>query len=367
MTITDSLDISLESRVRWRSLIAPAVAGFWFGYLVLHPLSMVIFQCLDPRIAHAGHHGTDQILAPIAHSFHADMLMMGLVFGMVGASITTFYGYHRLALTLQKERLAEQLAHNERLRAELAEQAEQLRENNEELARLELANRRTSQFMAHDFKTALACVGGFAGTLLKRPELHENKEVADALACIRRQAHRMMGSVTDLLEFARAREGLAPRVEPVSPAQLLREAVGDFSLPAQATHVALGDRNACCPAVSGDPRLLRRVLCNLIANAFAHNSRETHVWVDAEIDESGAGVLFSCGDDGAGIPPKVLPSIFKEFTTAGDPAGGSTGLGLAFCRTVVEAHGGRIWCENLDRGARFLFTIPLHKEHDNDK
>ena len=85
------------------------------------------------------------------------------------------------------------------------------------------------------------------------------------------------------------------------------------------------------------------------------------------MDESNKHVLFSCRDDGAGIPTEVLPEVFTEFTTTGNALCGSTGLGLAFCKSVVEAHGGRIWCENLPQGARFLFTIPLHKEHENDE
>jgi signal transduction histidine kinase len=81
--------------------------------------------------------------------------------------------------------------------------------------------------------------------------------------------------------------------------------------------------------------------------------------------ESRTEVLFSCRDDGAGIRQDLLPSIFTEFTTTGNSSGQCTGLGLAFCKTVVEAHGGHIWCENLERGARFLFTIPLNKEYGN--
>jgi signal transduction histidine kinase len=79
-------------------------------------------------------------------------------------------------------------------------------------------------------------------------------------------------------------------------------------------------------------------------------------------------VIFSCCDDGAGIPPEVLPSVFNEFTGTNDPLLESTGLGLAFCKTVVEAHGGRIWCESTpEQGASFCFTVPLPKEPNNER
>ena len=369
VTITGSPDVSPGPCIRWQRLAWPATAGFLFGYIVLHPVSMVVFQWLDPRVAAAVPHGkAGGLLGPIAHSFHLSMLPMGLVFGVIGALITTFYGRHRLMLTVQRDRLAEELTRNERLREELAEQTDTLKRNNEELARLELANRRTSQFMAHDFKTALGCVAGFSAHLLEHPRLREDGDVADALICIRRQAHQMMGSVTDLLEFARVREQGDPRMKLISVTELLQEAVSDFSLPAHAEQVTLGDNHACCPRVLADPRLLRRVLCNLISNALKHNRPGTHVWLDAQVDKLCTEVTFSSCDDGAGVPPEVLPTIFTEFAGTNDSSGDSTGLGLAFCKAVVEAHGGRIWCESTQRqGARFYFTVPLHKEPKNDQ
>ena len=154
-------------------------------------------------------------------------------------------------------------------------------------------------------------------------------------------------------------------MESTSVPGLFEEAVSDFSLPAHAKQIALGEQHRSCPTAWGDPRLLRRALCNLISNAIRHNGPETHVSLDAQMDESGRQIRFVCWDDGAGIPLDIFPSIFTEFTTVGDASGGSTGLGLAFCRTVVEAHRGRIWCESSPQGARFLFTIPLDKENHN--
>ncbi|HIQ22787.1 MAG TPA: HAMP domain-containing histidine kinase [Planctomycetes bacterium] len=344
--------------VRWPHLAWQAVAGLLLGYFLLHPLSMVIFQSLDPRLAeHQGDGG--HWWAPIFHSFHWEMQPMGLVFGVVGAGIAGTYGYWRLVVAFQRDRLAEELRRNELLRQQLAEQAERLRRSNRQLARLERANRRTTQFMAHDFKTALNCVGGFASQLLEKPSLRDDPEVARALAAIRRQAHRMMGSVTDLLEMARVREGGRPNRRTVSATQLLEEAVEDFSLPAVGGRLTVGPKHRSCPPLEADPQLLRRVLCNLISNALRHNGPRTCVTVDAELAASGAEILFRCRDDGQGVPEERLSEIFTEFATTGDSASGATGLGLAFCRSVVEAHGGRIWCENLPRGAQFLFTIPL--------
>jgi signal transduction histidine kinase len=325
---------------------------------------MLVFRWLDPHIAAAEHGGKpgSSSFHP-THAFDRSMLSVGLFFGTVGALTATLYGRHRLTLAAQRDRLLEELTRSELLRAKLAEQTEMLRQKNEDLARLESANRRTSEFMAHDFKTALDCVGGFATELLERPRLLEDRDVVDALVTIRRQSHRMMGNVMDLLDFARIREMHQPRMTTTSVTELLREAVGDFSLPALVEHVALGQHYPSCPTLSANSRLLRRVLCNLIANAVKHNRPGTRVEVDAQVDEVRREVRFSCCDDGEGIEPEVLPVIFTEFATTSEATGHSTGLGLAFCKAVIEAHGGRIWCESRpQKGARFFFTVPLRRE-----
>jgi signal transduction histidine kinase len=222
--------------------------------------------------------------------------------------------------------------------------------------------------MAHDFKTSLGCVAGFATQLLQRPRLQEDHDVAAALICIRRQANVMIGNVTDLLEFSRVREGHQPRMKPVSVAELLQETVSDFSLPAHTERITLGDNYTGCPSLFADPRLLRRVLCNLISNAIKHNRPDTKVQLDAQLVESRTEVVFSCRDDGIGIPTEVLPSIFTEFAGTNDSSHDSTGLGLAFCKAVVETHGGRIWCESTtEQGTQFFFTVPLPQEPNNDR
>jgi signal transduction histidine kinase len=363
-----SPDTSLGPRIAWPSLLRQAAAGVLFGYFVLHPASMVIFQWLDPRMAGAMPDGIwAGFSGPIARSFDGDHFPKGIVFGMIAGLIAAIYAHHRLALTRQRDRLVEELRRREELHRRLASHLERLVQKNEELARLELANRRATQFMAHDFKTALNCIRGFSHELLEKPALREDPETVGALVCIRRQAQRMLGSVCDLLQLARVRQRHDPPREAVSVAAVLHEAVSDFSLPAHAEQIVLGGHYPDCPPVWANPPLLQRVVCNLISNALKHNGPGTRVWLDAQVDEGGGEVVFSCRDNGAGVPPEILPSLFEEFATSGDLAGGSTGLGLAFCKAAIEAHGGRIWCANSPRGAQFSFTIPLAQSLSQDR
>ena len=111
---------------------------------------------------------------PIAHSFELDNLPMALVLGGMVASMVTLFSYRALAPSWQTARLAEELRRAETLRAELQERAERLAQGNEELAKLEEANRRSVQYMVHDFKTALSCIGGFSEVLLDKPALQRD-------------------------------------------------------------------------------------------------------------------------------------------------------------------------------------------------
>lgn len=119
--------------------------------------------------------------------------------------------------------------------------------------------------------------------------------------------------------------------------------------------------NACpadAPSVWADAKLLRRVLQNLIGNAIKFTPAQGRVQISAEV-QAGEKLMVSVFNTGAGIPPDVQGRLFEKFAT-GRQSGRGTGLGLAFCKLVVEAHGGRIWAESeLGQGAVFRFTLPL--------
>jgi two-component system sensor histidine kinase ChvG len=77
--------------------------------------------------------------------------------------------------------------------------------------------------------------------------------------------------------------------------------------------------------------------------------------------KAGAQVLITVEDDGPGIPPENLETVFERFYTAppkGAAFGGNSGLGLSIARQIIEAHGGKIWAENSGEGARFCLSFP---------
>lgn len=120
------------------------------------------------------------------------------------------------------------------------------------------------------------------------------------------------------------------------------------------------------PQVCIDEDMVRRVLVNLVDNAIKHSQESQHVLVSASQVQLPPGkmVLVSVSDQGIGIPPEYRTKIFEKFErikTKSNSKG--LGLGLAFCRLAIEAHGGTIWVDDAPGGgARFNFTLPTNRE-----
>jgi signal transduction histidine kinase len=102
------------------------------------------------------------------------------------------------------------------------------------------------------------------------------------------------------------------------------------------------------------------VLTNLIGNAIKFTPAGGVVRVTARADDSGRSkLLVSVSDTGEGIPPQIQDRLFQKFVV-GQQEGRGSGLGLAFCKMVMEAHGERIWVEDTsERGTTFTFSLPL--------
>ena len=146
---------------------------------------------------------------------------------------------------------------------------------------------------------------------------------------------------------------------------LIREALGLVRDDLQ-THriVVQAERNERSPRIKGDQIQLQQVLVNLLTNAIdamATNDRERVLCVRCEVHDSGS-VMVSVEDTGKGVEPSAADRIFSPlFTTKAH----GMGMGPSICRSIVEAHEGRLWATaNLPRGAIFHFTVPAHPEVD---
>jgi signal transduction histidine kinase len=177
------------------------------------------------------------------------------------------------------------------------------------------------------------------------------------------KAHELLDLIGDLLEIARIEDG-ALVLEPteIAPAPLLDELVRDWEIRFQQAGVRLAvDVAPDVPTVVADRPLLKRVIGNLLQNAVTHSAKPVTIRLSARPDPG--GVLFTVADAGPGIPREYHELIFRKFETGrtrAAPRVRSSGLGLAFCQLVVEAHGGRIWVQSEDgRGSQFHILLPL--------
>jgi two-component system sensor histidine kinase KdpD len=110
-----------------------------------------------------------------------------------------------------------------------------------------------------------------------------------------------------------------------------------------------------------DAVLLEQVLINLVGNSLKFSPEQSTIRIRAR--EDGAAMKVTVSNQGPPISEDTIEHIFEKFyPVAGNERGRGTGLGLSICKGIVEAHGGRIWAENVPTGVDFNFTIPLSWE-----
>ena len=232
----------------------------------------------------------------------------------------------------------------------------------QDLAALQEPERLRAEFLAmvsHELRAPLTSIKGSAATVLDAPSDLDPAVVRQFFRIIGSQADHMHDLVSDLLDVAGIETGtLAVSPEPAEVAVLVDRARSAFGSVEAANRLEI-DIPPDLPLVLADRRRIVQVLGNLLSNAARHSPQSAVIRVSAA--RAGVHVAVSVSDEGRGIPAESLPLLFRKFARAqsGEP-GGDTGLGLAICKGIVEAHGGRIVAESdgLGLGARFTFTLP---------
>ncbi len=214
--------------------------------------------------------------------------------------------------------------------------------------------------VSHELRTPLTSIHGSL-KLLATGQLgdmtQEGQEVLDIAADNTERLIRLVGDVLDLERIESGRYRL--QKTHCEAASLLSQAV-DIMRPMADRHGITLEIQASPVRVWAAPDPILQTLTNLLSNAIKFSPDQTTVWMQVRKQE--AHILFTVQDQGRGIPPDRLESIFERFqqVDASDSRlRGGTGLGLAICRSIVEQHGGRIWVESVQgQGSTFYFTIP---------
>ena len=236
----------------------------------------------------------------------------------------------------------------------------------QDLAPLEELERLRSEFLgmvSHELRAPLTSIKGSAATALTAGVDLDRAEVREFFRIIDEQADHMRGLIGDLLDVGRIDAGtLSVSPEPAEVATLVDRARNTF-LSGGGPHDVLIDLPPDLPHVMADRRRIVQVLNNLFSNASRHAPESSPIRVAAVRD--GVQVAISVADDGPGVAPERLPHLFRKHAgiTGGDREGalGAAGLGLAICKGLVEAHGGRIRAASggVGQGTQVTFTLPV--------
>ena len=237
----------------------------------------------------------------------------------------------------------------------------------QDLAPLEELERQRAEFVemvTHELREPLTSIKGSTTTVLGASPALDPAEIREYIRIIDDQADHMRGLISDLLDAGRIEAGtLSVAPEPTELAALVDQARNTF-LSGGARHAILIDLPPDLPKVMADRRRIVQVLNNLFSNAARHAPESTPIRVAAEHD--GVHVSVSVSDEGRGVPPERLPHLFRKHAGSAEPDGEARGhgLGLAICKGLVEAHGGRIWAESAGagKGTRFAFTVPVEQD-----
>ncbi len=244
--------------------------------------------------------------------------------------------------------------------SEARELARRYNEMTSEVARSQTALRNFMANAAHELKTPVALVAGFARSLSDGTALR-GEAVQEAIDFIQTESDHLARIVDTL--FALASLDADPDaliVTPCSPGALLRQVHERFLVAAReqgkTLDLVLPGRSRLCGL---DGERVASALSNLVANALDHTAPGDSIIL--ALDETADTIRYTVRDSGPGIPHQDLPYIFDRFYRVhGQPRQGHAGLGLALVREVAERHGGTVTVSNgAEGGAVFILTLPL--------
>ena len=237
----------------------------------------------------------------------------------------------------------------------------------QDLAPLEEQARSRAAFLSmvsHELRAPLAAIKGSAATGLGASREPDRAELRQFLRIVEEQADRMDALIGDLLDVGHIGAGtLAVDAAPVAVTALAERARTTFLGGGGRQDIAV-DLPPDLPRVMVEARRVTQVLDNLFANAARHAPAGSPIRVSAA--REGSHVAVSVTDEGDGVPPERLAALFRGRAgmNPGETTPGGPGLGLAICKGLVEAHGGRIRAESAGegRGLRVTFTLPVAEE-----
>jgi PAS domain S-box-containing protein len=215
--------------------------------------------------------------------------------------------------------------------------------------------------ISHELKTPVSIIKGYAGTLARQDAAWDKETLAEGLAVIEEEADKLNELINNLLDASRLQAGgLKLQFAYLDLPSMAEKTVEKFRTQANHHNFSV-DFPPDFPSVKGDYERIREVLSNLVGNAIKYSPEGGLIRVGGRIEGSEVRIFVS--DEGVGIPTTEQERIFDRFTRVDSSLTRQTpgaGLGLFLVRSVVEAHGGRVWVDSQPgQGSTFWFALPI--------
>ncbi len=226
--------------------------------------------------------------------------------------------------------------------------------------------------VSHELRTPLTSIIGFVSFILDGKAGAINDRQRNSLARVQRQSKRLAALINDLLDISRIESGrIQMEQESISLLEIVTQRLEEIRPQADEKSIRLAlTAPESVPTILGDEARMGQVFTNLIGNAIKFTPDNGEVSVKIEVD--GNLLHVEVIDTGPGIRAEERQKIFDKFYQLSDISTrqqGGSGLGLSITKSIVEAHGGKLWIDdgNQGKGSNFQFVLPLVREDDNAK
>ena len=309
-----------------------------------------------------------QLYLDFRASFNEALLYAALTATLVAIVLSLFFSRNVIAPVQMMSRATQRIAdgrYDERVQVngtdELAQLAVRFNQMAEKLNQIESMRRRLIGDVSHELRTPLTAIKGSMEGLMDGilPANHETYQQ------IHTEADRLNRLVDDLQELSRV-EARAYQLDirPLDVSSLAQTVTKRLATHAEAKRIILDlELTPNLPHVLADEDRATQVLTNLVGNALQYTPENGRITLSAK--HVANEVQIAVRDTGIGIPPEHLTHIFDRFyrvdKSRSRQSGGGSGIGLTIARSLIEAHGGRIWVESAGdgKGSTFNFTLPI--------
>lgn len=252
------------------------------------------------------------------------------------------------------------------------EMRQRLKDNTEEKLSNEKENRALISNIAHDLKTPITAVKGYAEGIMDGVA-NTPEKVDKYIRTIYNKANEMDTLINELTLYSKIDTNRIPyNFAKINVAEYFKDCVEEIGLDLEAKGIGLSYYNYAMTdtLIIADPEQLRRVINNIIGNSVKYMNK-TEKFINIRIKDVGDFIQVEIEDNGRGIAQKDLPYIFDRFyrtDASRNSATGGSGIGLSIVKKIIEDHGGKIWATSKeDSGTTMYFVIRKYQEVKSDE